>query len=171
MDIGGPHDFLTEIHRQGEAFIHTLGERLTRGAAFSSTTVLVRASTTTSSATWARWSATTSTRWTTDPLVLVGLKDITAHVNFTGTAVGRRIPGFEVLGYTNQAHFLIDCGLAPQLDAAGIKARSMASKLVMEHEMGELLKVDRPVSRAWSPGLPLGFVQGDRHAQAVIELS
>ena len=86
-----------------------------------------------------------------DPLVQVGLKDITAHVNFTGTAVAAQDAGFEVLGYTNQAHFLINCGLAPKLDAAGIKARSMASKLVMEHEMGELFKVIG-LSRAWSPG-------------------
>ena len=33
LDIEGPHDYLTEIHRQGEAFIRTLADRLERGAA------------------------------------------------------------------------------------------------------------------------------------------
>jgi hypothetical protein len=64
LEIEGAHDYLTEIHLQGDAFVRTLGERLQRGAAFSSTTASARASTTTRSATWARWSATTCTRWT-----------------------------------------------------------------------------------------------------------
>ena len=34
LEIEGPHDYLSEIHPQAEAFIHTLGDRLTRGAAF-----------------------------------------------------------------------------------------------------------------------------------------
>ena len=96
-----------------------------------------------------------------DPLVLVGLKDITAHVNFTGTAVAAQDAGFDVLGYTNQAYFLINCGLAPKLDAANLQARSMASKLVMEHEMGELFKVIA-LCKGVEPWRPLGFVQGDR---------
>ena len=41
-----------------------------------------------------------------DPLVLVGEKDITAHINFTGIALAGQEAGLEVLGYTSQAHFL-----------------------------------------------------------------
>ena len=37
----------------------------------------------------------------------------------------------------------------------------MASKLVMEHEMGELFKVVA-LSKGVEPWTPLGFVQGDR---------
>ena len=37
----------------------------------------------------------------------------------------------------------------------------MASKLVMEHEMGELFKVIA-LSKGVEPWVPMGFVQGDR---------
>ena len=161
MDIGGPHDFLTEIHRQGEAFIHTLGERLIRGAAFFIDYGFGENEYYHEQRHMGTLVCHYQHQVDNDPLVLVGLKDITAHVNFTGTAVAAQDAGFDVLGYTNQAHFLINCGLAPKLDAAGIKERSMASKLVMEHEMGELFKVIG-LSKGVEPWLPLGFVQGDR---------
>lgn len=161
VEIDGPHDYLTEIHRQGEAFIRTLGEKLQRGAAFfidygfgESEYYHVQ-----------RHMGTLVCHYQhqvdSDPLVQVGLKDITAHVNFTGTAVAAQDAGFEVLGYTSQAHFLINCGLAPRMDAANLKARSMAAKLVMEHEMGELFKVIA-LSKGVQPWAPLGFVRGDR---------
>ncbi|WP_120971630.1 SAM-dependent methyltransferase [Comamonas sp. lk] len=161
VDIDGPHDYLTEIHRQGEAFIHTLGERLTRGAAFfidygfgENEYYHVQ-----------RHMGTLVCHYQhqvdSDPLVQVGLKDITAHVNFTGTAVTAQDAGFDVLGYTNQAHFLINCGLPAKMDAAGLKERVMAAKLIMEHEMGELFKVVA-LSKGVEPWGPLGFVQGDR---------
>ena len=161
VDIGGPHDFLTEIHRQGEAFIHTLGERLTRGAAFFIDYGFGESEYYHEQRHMGTLVCHYQHQVDNDPLVLVGLKDITAHVNFTGTAVAAQDAGFDVLGYTNQAHFLINCGLAPKLDAVGIKARSMASKLVMEHEMGELFKVVA-LSKGVEPWTPLGFVQGDR---------
>jgi SAM-dependent MidA family methyltransferase len=161
VDIGGPHDFLTEIHRQGEAFIHTLGERLTRGAAFFIDYGFGESEYYHEQRHMGTLVCHHQHQVDNDPLVLVGLKDITAHVNFTGTAVAAQDAGFDVLGYTNQAHFLINCGLAPRLDAVGIKARSMASKLVMEHEMGELFKVVA-LSKGVEPWTPLGFVQGDR---------
>ncbi|WP_193751148.1 class I SAM-dependent methyltransferase [Comamonas sp. E6] len=161
VDIGGPHDFLTEIHRQGEAFIHTLGERLVRGAAFFIDYGFGESEYYHEQRHMGTLVCHYQHQVDNDPLVLVGLKDITAHVNFTGTAVAAQDAGFDVLGYTNQAHFLINCGLAPKLDAVGIKARSMASKLVMEHEMGELFKVVA-LSKGVEPWMPLGFVQGDR---------
>ena len=138
MDIGGPHDFLTEIHRQGEAFIHTLGERLTRGAAFFIDYGFGESEYYHEQRHMGTLVCHYQHQVDSDPLVQVGLKDITAHVNFTGTAVAAQDAGFEVLGYTTQAYFLINLGLGPKMDAAGLKARSMASKLVMEHEMGEL---------------------------------
>ena len=52
-----------------------------------------------------------------NPLVLVGEKDITAHVNFTGVALAAQEAGLDVLGYTSQARFLINCGLADLLQA------------------------------------------------------
>lgn len=161
MDIEGEHDYLTEIHPQCEAFIRTLGERMARGAAFfidygfgeseyfhpqrhMGTLVCHRLH-----------------KVDDDPLADVGLKDITAHVNFTGTAVAAQEAGFEVLGYTSQAHFLINCGLGPKLDALAQGPRAMATKLMMEHEMGELFKVIG-LAKGVEPWDAMGFVRGDR---------
>lgn len=95
-----------------------------------------------------------------DPLVEVGAKDITAHVNFSGIALAGQDAGLDVIGYTSQARFLINCGLVDLLAGASLAQRAMAQKLVNEHEMGELFKVI-----ALSRGVafdPLGFAQGDR---------
>lgn len=161
MDIEGEHDYVTEIHAQGEAFVHTLGAHLTQGAVFlidygfgeseyyhpqrhMGTMVCHRLH-----------------QMDDNPLVELGLKDITAHVNFTGTAVAAQDAGFDVLGYTSQAHFLINCGLQAKLDAMSEAGRIMAVKLMMEHEMGELFKVIG-LSKGVEPWDALGFVHGDR---------
>lgn len=161
LDIEGPHDYLTEVHPQGEAFIRTLGAQLTRGAAFfidygfgeseyyhpqrhMGTLVCHRAHLVDS-----------------DPLADVGLKDITAHVNFTGTAVAAQESGWELLGYTTQAHFLINCGLLPKLEQLPQLQRAQATKLMLEHEMGELFKVIG-MAKGVEPWPALGFARGDR---------
>ena len=66
----------------------------------------------------------------------------------------------EVLGYTSQAHFLLNCGLAEAMQSAPLPQRAMAQKLLMEHEMGELFKVLGLVKGA--PFDALGFSRGDR---------
>ena len=160
IEIAGEHDYLTEIHPQAEAFIRTLAERLVAGAAFfidygfpeheyyhpqrhMGTVMCHRAH-----------------QADPDPLVLVGHKDITAHVNFTGIALAAQDAGLTVLGYCNQARFLINCGIGPRLDAAPLTQRAQAQHLLMEHEMGELFKVIG-LGRG-QPWDPLGFAQGDR---------
>ena len=102
----------------------------------------------------------------TDALADVGSKDITAHVNFTGIALAGQEAGLQVVGYTGQGRFLLNCGLLDginnSMESAGLIERAMVQKLVNEHEMGELFKViafaakDSP---AWDP---LGFSAGDR---------
>jgi len=95
-----------------------------------------------------------------DPLVAVGLKDITAHVNFTAMALAAQDAGLEVLGYTTQAHFLINCGLLAKMEQLPQAQRATAAKLIMEHEMGELFKVlALGKGAAWDA---LGLVRGDR---------
>jgi SAM-dependent MidA family methyltransferase len=102
-----------------------------------------------------------------DPLQMVGDKDITSHVNFTGIALAGQEAGWEVLGYTSQGRFLANCGLAEALAGTGqaatvdeIKARAAMQMLVAEHEMGELIKVIGFVKGPWFDAL--GFVHGDR---------
>ena len=52
-----------------------------------------------------------------DPFWYPGLSDITSHVNFTAVAEAGFDAGLEVLGYANQASFLINCGIAELLQA------------------------------------------------------
>jgi SAM-dependent MidA family methyltransferase len=160
LEIEGEHDYLTEIHPQGEAFVKTLADRLQKGAVFlidygfpereyyheqrSSGTLMCHQGHLADS----------------NPLVSVGLKDITAHVNFTSVALSAQEAGLHVLGYTTQAHFLINSGLLDLLETASTQERAMAQKLITEHEMGELFKVIAlGVGPLWEPK---GFRQGDR---------
>lgn len=160
VEIDGTHDYLTEIHPQAEAFLRTLADKLDQGAAFfidygfpereyyhpqrhMGTVMCHRAH-----------------QADPDPLADVGLKDITAHVNFTGVALAAQDAGLEVLGYSSQARFLLNCGLAQMMERADLAARAQASKLVMEHEMGELFKVIGFTTGA--PWAALGFAAGDR---------
>ena len=156
----GAHDYLTEIHPQAQAFIRSLAQRLRSGCAFfmdygfgegeyyhpqrSGGTVMCHRAHQSDS----------------DPLVLVGEKDITAHVNFSGIALTAQDAGLDVLGYTNQAHFLMNCGIVDLMQAAALPVRSAAQALILEHEMGELFKV-LALGRG-APWTPLGFARGDR---------
>ena len=68
----------------------------------------------------------------------------------------------EVLGYTSQGRFLLNCGLLDDLGNASLAERSMAQKLVNEHEMGELFKVIAFGAKNTPAWEPMGFSAGDR---------
>lgn len=53
-----------------------------------------------------------------DPFFLPGLQDITAHVDFTAIAEAASSAGLEVLGFTNQASFLLGAGLIQLVELA-----------------------------------------------------
>ena len=61
---------------------------------------------------------------------------------------------------TSQASFLLDCGLGAMLAAADLRTRADATRLVHEHEMGELFKV-LAFAKA-TTFAPIGFASGDR---------
>jgi SAM-dependent MidA family methyltransferase len=160
IEIEGEHDYLTEIHPQGESFMRTLADKLQRGAVFlldygfpeaeyyhpqrlSGTVMCHRAH-----------------QVDDDPLDAVGQKDITAHVNFTGIALAGIDAGLGVLGYCNQGRFLMNCGILAQMEAADLPTRVMAQKLIMEHEMGEFFKVIG--FHKGEPWQALGFELGDK---------
>ncbi len=102
-----------------------------------------------------------------DPLVLVGLQDITTHIDFSAMAQAGAAAGLEVLGYTNQAQFLINCGITdilsetPATDArAYAPIASQAQMLLSPAEMGELFKV---IALGKGDTVPLtGFSRGDK---------
>lgn len=155
----------TEIHLQAEAFVRSLAERMTRGAAFFIDYGFPDAEYYLPGRRGGTLMCHRGHRADADPLADVGSKDITAHVNFSGIALAAQDTGFEVLGYTSQAHFLLNCGLGVALQAAQQRgdwaALGAAQKLVAEHEMGELFKVLGLVKGA-PPFDALGFAHGDR---------
>ena len=101
-----------------------------------------------------------------NPLINIGLQDITAHVNFTQIAHAGQAHGIRLAGYVNQAQFLINCGIltilqqfSPQ-DSSYIKLAAAAQKLLSPAEMGELFKVIA-FSKNFDEDL-IGFISGDK---------
>ena len=160
LEVEGEHDYLTEIHVQGEAFVRTLGDRLQAGAAFLLDYGFPEREYYHPQRHMGTVMCHQAHKADADPLADVGNKDITAHVNFTGIAVAAQESGLELLGYTSQAHFLINCGLADAMQQVSLPERVAANKLLMEHEMGELFKVIGLVKGASFEAM--GFVRGDR---------
>jgi SAM-dependent MidA family methyltransferase len=160
MEIEGDQDYLTEVHPQCEAFIRTLADRLAQGAAFfldygfpereyyhpqrhMGTLMCHRGHVS-----------------DPDPLHDVGLKDITAHVNFSAVAFAAQEAGLPTLGYATQARFLMNCGIVPLLAEASLAERIAGQRLIAEHEMGELFKVIGFYrGDFWNA---IGFAEGDR---------
>lgn len=160
VEPDGPQDYLTEVHPQARAFIATLAERLKRGAAYFLDYGFPESEYYHPQRHMGTLMCHQAHRSDDDPLVAVGDKDITAHVDFTGVALAGQDAGLEVLGYTSQARFLLDCGLPERMMAAPLAERALAARLIHEHEMGELFKV-----LAFAAGEPwdaIGFRQGDR---------
>ncbi len=169
LEVAGRHDYLTELHTQAEGFVRTLAARLVRGAAFFIDYGFPEHEYYHAQRSMGTLMCHRAHRMDTDPLVDLGHKDITAHVNFSGLALAAQEPGiggpgqpgeFGVLGYTSQARFLMNCGLLTLLEQATLRERTMAQKLVMEHEMGELFKVIG--FYRGEPWQAIGFAQGDR---------
>jgi SAM-dependent MidA family methyltransferase len=102
-----------------------------------------------------------------DPFYLPGLQDVTAHVDFSALARAAAEGGLEVLGYANQARFLVNCGITELLAAENpedtkryLPAAAAVQKLLSPSEMGELFKV-LAVGKGVQESL-LGFSSGDR---------
>ena len=104
-----------------------------------------------------------------DPLVYIGLQDVTAHVNFSAIAQAGLNGGLDFYGYCSQAQFLLNCGLLDLLAkespdditrytpiAAGVQ------KLLSPSEMGDLFKVISFTKDLNDDLTLLGFVEGDK---------
>ncbi len=132
---------VVEIHPQAEAFVRTLAERMQRCTALFIDYGFPEAEYYHPQRTAGTLMCHRAHLVDADPLTDVGLKDITAHVNFSGIALTAQASGLEVLGYTSQARFLLNCGMAAMLESAGPRLSVPAQRLIQEHEMGELFKV------------------------------
>ena len=83
-----------------------------------------------------------------DPLILPGLQDITANVDFSAVADAGTALGFEVVGYTRQNYFLLGCGLLDLLAEAGpadsrayLEQARQVKLLTLPGEMGDRFQV------------------------------
>lgn len=160
LEVQGAHDYLTEIHPQAEAFIATLADRLKQGAAFFIDYGFPEAEYYHPQRHMGTVMCHRGHQADPDPLADVGAKDITAHVNFTGLALAGQNAGLEVLGYCSQARFLLNAGILPLMEQATLAERTLAARLIHEHEMGELFKV---IGFAAGPHWDaIGFAEGDR---------
>jgi SAM-dependent MidA family methyltransferase len=161
-----PDGYTTEIHLQAQGLVRSLGDALSRGVLLffdygfpereyyhpqrSDGTLVCHY----------------RQRVHADPLARVGLQDISAHLDFSALARSAHECGMQVLGYTTQAHFLLDCGILDRLAAVGAddapryaKATAAVQKLLSPSEMGELVKVVA-FGRAVEGPVP-GFRSGD----------
>ena len=159
-------NYTSELHLQQHAFIRTLAERLERGGML-----------------WIDYGFDTAQYYhpqrsmgtlighyrhhtVHDPFFHVGLTDLTAHVNFTDIAQAGTDGGLDLIGYTTQAHFLLNLGLpelltqcAPVGSADYTRQAAAVQQLISPHEMGELFKVmafGKNISVDWQ-----GFAFGD----------
>ena len=102
-----------------------------------------------------------------DPLVYLGLQDITAHVDFTRVAEAGVANGLELIGFVTQAQFLINAGITellasiPAEDSANyLPLVASAQKLLSPAEMGDLFKV---IAFERNLDIPfIGFSSGDK---------
>ena len=83
-----------------------------------------------------------------DPLLLPGLQDVTAFVDFTGAALGAQDAGLTVLGYASQAHFLMGAGITELLESSqgddameNARLAQQAKTLLLPGAMGERFRV------------------------------
>jgi SAM-dependent MidA family methyltransferase len=90
-----------------------------------------------------------------DVLMYPGLQDITAWVDFTLLAEASREAGFELAGFTTQAHFLAGTGIDEEMQVASggdenafARLANQARRLMLPGEMGESFK-----AMAWRRGV------------------
>lgn len=103
----------------------------------------------------------------TNPLIYVGLQDITAHVDFTSIAHAGINNGLALAGFCGQAQFLMNCGIlevmsqvSPHDMASYAPLAAAAQKLLSPAEMGDLFKVIAFTKNIETP--LMGFSAGDK---------
>lgn len=170
--LGLPPGYCSEINLAAEAWVRSVAERLGQGALLLIDYGFPRVEFYHRQRSEGTLMCHYRQRAHADPLILVGLQDITAHVDFTAIADAGAAAGLELLGYTSQAAFLAASGL-PEIVAqsdpndarAHLALTAQIKRLTLPSEMGELFKVialgrgiDRPLR---------GFRLQDRRARLV----
>jgi SAM-dependent MidA family methyltransferase len=160
-------DYCSELHLHAQSFIRTLGGVLQRGIALFIDYGFPRHEYYHPQRTGGTLRCHYRHRAHDDAFHLPGLQDITTHIDFTAMAEAAIAGGLDILGYANQAQFLINCGITEMIgrtnpDAAGryLPLAAQVQKLTSPAEMGELFKVMALGRNVEEP--LLGFRSGDR---------
>ena len=148
-DLGGPlpDGFVSEVSLGLPAFVSDMAAGLAQGVAFLFDYGVTRAE---------YYSPERSDGWLrchfrhhvhNDPLILAGIQDLTAWVDFTAVALAAVENGLEVAGYTAQAQFLMGGGLEGEMqEFASLPLESQLAlsgqvkTLTLPGEMGEHFK-------------------------------
>ena len=140
--------YTSEINLEAEALVATLAARLTDGALCFIDYGFPRREYYVADRSSGTLACHYQHRVHFDPLTLVGLQDITAHVDFTAMAEAAVDSGASVICYATQAQFLLCAGLLKRFENAEfpgdferVKALGAIQKLLSPTEMGELFKV------------------------------
>ncbi|MEK7736216.1 MAG: SAM-dependent methyltransferase [Pseudomonadota bacterium] len=162
-----PDNYLTEINLAAPAFIASLAERLQRGGLLMIDYGFPHAEYYHPQ----RNQGTLMCHYRHfahgEPFYWPGLQDITAHVDFSAIAEAGVDHGCELLGFTTQANFLINCGItgllaeiSPDDVANYLPLANQAQFLLSPAEMGELFKVIA-LGKGIDTSL-IGFTKGDQ---------
>ncbi len=140
--------YTSEINLEAEAIVATLAARLTHGALCFIDYGFPRREYYLPERRTGTLACHYQQRVHFDPMILAGLQDITAHVDFTAIAEAAVDAGAGVICYATQAQFLLHAGLLKRLesyefanDAQRATALGAVQKLLSPAEMGELFKV------------------------------
>jgi len=160
-----PAGYLTEINLAAPAFIASLAECMTRGMILMIDYGFPRAEYYHPQRSQGTLMCHYRHHAHGDPFFWPGLQDITAHVDFS--AISNSTPDLQLLGYTSQVNFLINCGItdllaqtSPEDVARYLPLANQAQFLLSPAEMGELFKV---IALGKGVEMPLlGFVRGDQ---------
>ena len=165
LDVPVPYE--SEIGLAGRAWMRSVAERLAQGVIFVIDYGFPRHEYYHPQRAMGTLMGHSRHRTRGDPFERPGEQDLTAHVDFSALADAARAAGLEVLGYANQAQFLVNCGITDVLAEANVEnalhyapIAAEAHKLLSPAEMGELFKV-LAVGRGVAKPL-LGFSRGDR---------
>ncbi len=146
--LGVPVDYISEIGLQAEAWVRSVADVLTQGLVLLIDYGFPRAEFYHPERGRGTLMCHYRHRAHADPLILAGLQDITAHVDFTAIAEAGHAAGLTLLGYASQAAFLLSLGLtdmAAASDPEDLRAHLALAQqirvLTLPQEMGELYKV------------------------------
>lgn len=104
-----------------------------------------------------------------DVLIYPGLIDITSSVDFTSIANAAISSSLDLLGFTTQSSFLINCGIVDQLerkrtlvsDSEYLQFTNQLNRLISPNDMGDIFKVIA-FSKQLDHSDYIGFRVGDR---------